>query len=167
MMLRRGAAALLRHPAPQPAQHQQIEEKDVVSVSVGEDEVHPVNPRQANSSSGEEASPQLPLRGHPSSLVRPSFSFLPSSTQMCCACADRGGVSLVLPLLTMPSFLYAGLVCVWVCVSPSSSSASPLHQPFLFRLPPHSHPTQEHEHPTGSKAPTSSPASGSHHGTYA
>lgn len=128
----------------------------MVSVSVGEDEVHPLIPRQANCSSGEEASP---LRGHPRSSCA-AFLLLPP--RKCAGVCRRGGVSLVLPLLSQcpPSCMQVLCACV-VCVSPSSSSASPLHQSFLFRLPPHSHQTQEHEHPT----PTSSPASGSHHGT--
>jgi len=46
----------------------------MVSVSVDEDEVHGGITRHANSSREEACS--LPLRGHPRSLVRPSFSFL-------------------------------------------------------------------------------------------
>ena len=146
--------ALLHHPAPQPAQHQQTEEEYTVSVSVDEDEVHGGITRHANISREEACS--LPLRGHPRSLVRPSFSFLHANVLRVPPPGWRLSLSLFFPPSSSWPCVY-GLCCngftIIIRRLPTSQPTIPLSPP-----PPPQTPHRSTRPAPASTHPTSSPA---------
>jgi hypothetical protein len=127
-MLRRMAATLVHHAAPEVTEHHQMERTYVMSMRVRKDEVHGRVTKHADI---EKKSPPHCL----SAATRARLCGLPSppSTQLCCA---HRGVASPCSSCSCPSSSYAR-VCMWVVstVSPlmlCHQTSTTNHFPFAF-----------------------------------